>query len=423
MKTRHILEREHDRVEKVKKARESSVQIAMETSAKLILKERRYDSNMKRHQKMQKEDEIFRNDKFDQLIEQRREKRNTTIEEDIHLNQLGYERFKKDRKDVEGWIEKARKTELQQAKDSFLRLRGSMELTDKKQNEAEENFNRSAVEAKKTLENIWREAKQKEESATRTINKIKEKCQNQFETQKQNFRNYEELSESRLYNQSAKVYNKFTSTNMKSRDLKERTMNTVEDHKQRNEERFGVCNEGLQRAADQRSQFLKREEKRHKTKVEARDNILLNMSVDHEQRREMRKLHLVDTSVNIDRERKKKQEFQDFLLKKEFMKNAFNQEANNAAAQMVNQSKLLTNSMEVEAVHQSRLTQVLKMKKPDQILAEVRNKKIAELNQYKEANTEKKYTDIQKLLTMMNAHGKLPNSSGKKQANDTQSKI
>lgn len=41
----------------------------METSAKLILKERRYDSNMKRHQKMQKEDEIFRNDKFDQLIE------------------------------------------------------------------------------------------------------------------------------------------------------------------------------------------------------------------------------------------------------------------------------------------------------------------------------------------------------------------
>jgi len=51
-----------------------------------------------------------------------------------------------------------------------------MELTDKKQNEAEENFNRSAVEAKKTLENIWREAKQKEESATRTINKIKEKC-------------------------------------------------------------------------------------------------------------------------------------------------------------------------------------------------------------------------------------------------------
>lgn len=47
------------------------------------------------------------------------------------------------------------------------------------------------------------------------------------------------------------------------------------------------------------------------------------------------------------------------------MKNAFNQEANNAAAQMVNQSKLLTNSMEVEAVHQSRLTQVLKMKKPD----------------------------------------------------------
>ena len=57
-----------------------------------------------------------------------------------------------------------------------------MEMTERKQREAEENFNASAEEAKKTLENIQKEAKRKEESATRTINKIKEKCQNQFET-------------------------------------------------------------------------------------------------------------------------------------------------------------------------------------------------------------------------------------------------
>ena len=32
----------------------------------------------------------------------------------------------------------------------------------------------------------------------------------------------------------------------------------------------------------------------------------------------------MDTTANLERERKKKQEFQDFWLKKEFVKNAFN---------------------------------------------------------------------------------------------------
>ena len=52
VKTRKMLEREQDRVEKVKRARENAIQIAMEKSAKLILKERRYESNTKRHAKM-----------------------------------------------------------------------------------------------------------------------------------------------------------------------------------------------------------------------------------------------------------------------------------------------------------------------------------------------------------------------------------
>lgn len=104
------------------------------------------------------------------------------------------------------------------------------------------------------------------------------------------------------------------------------------------------------------------------------------------------------------------------------MKNAFNQEAAHAANLMATQTKVLTNSIEVDAVHQSRPTQVLKMKKPEQILMEVRSKKIAELNQYKEANTEKKYQDIQNLLKMMNAHGKLPKEAGKNSANDSSMK-
>ena len=66
------------------------------------------------------------------------------------------------------------------------------------------------------------------------------------------------------------------------------------------------------------------EKKRHNTKIEARERILREISVDHEQRKEMRKLRLMDTTSNLERERKKKQEFQDFWLKKEFVKNAFN---------------------------------------------------------------------------------------------------
>ena len=122
----------------------------------------------------------------------------------------------------------------------------------------------------------------------------------------------------------------------------------------------------------------------------------------------MRKLRVMDNSINQDRERRRKQEFQDFCLKKEFVKNAFNQEACYTASQMINTSKLMNSTFEVEAVHKSRPTQVLKTKKPDQIILEVRNKKIAELNQYKEVPTEKKYLDIQNLLGMMNKHGRLP---------------
>lgn len=47
-----MIERQQNRVEKVKRAREKALQNEMEKSAKLILKERRYESNAKRHEKM-----------------------------------------------------------------------------------------------------------------------------------------------------------------------------------------------------------------------------------------------------------------------------------------------------------------------------------------------------------------------------------
>ena len=55
IKTEHILAREQDRVDKVKRARENAIQIALEKEAKLILQERKYETNTKRHQKLVEE--------------------------------------------------------------------------------------------------------------------------------------------------------------------------------------------------------------------------------------------------------------------------------------------------------------------------------------------------------------------------------
>ena len=64
VKTKKIIERENDRVEKVKKAREKAMQNAMEKSAKLILQERRYESNTKRYEKEFEMAELDRRERF-----------------------------------------------------------------------------------------------------------------------------------------------------------------------------------------------------------------------------------------------------------------------------------------------------------------------------------------------------------------------
>jgi len=64
----------------------------------------------------------------------------------------------------------------------------------------------------------------------------------------------------------------------------------------------------------------------------------------------------MDTIQNQERERRRKQEFQDFWLKKEFMKNAFNQEASQTVNQMVASQKLVTNNIELRAVNETRIT-------------------------------------------------------------------
>ncbi len=69
---------------------------------------------------------------------------------------------------------------------------------------------------------------------------------------------------------------------------------------------------------------MKNEANRHKKKMAAREKILKNIKAEQAQKAELVKLRELDADYNLERERKKKQEFQDYWLKKEFFKNAFN---------------------------------------------------------------------------------------------------
>ena len=129
---------------------------------------------------------------------------------------------------------------------------------------------------------------------------------------------------------------KFNTTAQKSRDLSQRMQASIEDHRLKNEERFITRDEGLKKAKEDREDFIRREDKRHKKKIMARERILRNISIEQAQKQELRLLQVKDAENNLERQRMLKQEKQDFLLKKETIKNAFNQEASMTASFMIN---------------------------------------------------------------------------------------
>ncbi len=148
----------------------------MEKSAKLILKERRYESNTKRHQKLVEEENMFNIDKFNSIKDMRSSRRQHTIDHDANLDKLGYIRYKNDTKQVEEYIEKVQSKELGRARESYAKLQLSMEITEKKQKDAEESFNLSAEQAKQAVQSLEKSIKAKQEKHNRTIDKVREKC-------------------------------------------------------------------------------------------------------------------------------------------------------------------------------------------------------------------------------------------------------
>ena len=121
----------------------------------------------------------------------------------------------------------------------------------------------------------------------------------------------------------------------KSRDIADRINSSVEDHRALNYDRFYQRDIGLKRVEENRQEFLKSEAQRHNTKIKAREQLLSSIHTENQQKKEMNRLRMIDSVSNVERERKRKQESQDFYLKKQFLKNAFNQEASVTAQSMI----------------------------------------------------------------------------------------
>ena len=87
-----------------------------------------------------------------------------------------------------------------------------MKSVDQREKTFWDGFDKSASEAKKDLEKIQKDLKRKHDGAERTMDKVRDKCRNQFETQNNIYKKYEEIGEGRVFNSSEKVYNKYNLT-------------------------------------------------------------------------------------------------------------------------------------------------------------------------------------------------------------------
>ena len=93
---------------------------------------------------------------------------------------------------------------------------------------------------------------------------------------------------------------------------------------------------------------------------------------------EINKLKTIDVEENLTFQRKKKQQMQDYWYKTEYLKHAFNVEAEHQVTTLIEDTKNKTWRKELEASQINPRMEVSFMK-PEQLFQEVRNKKLLEL--------------------------------------------
>ena len=85
------------------------------------------------------------------------------------------------------------------------------------------------------------------------------------------------------------------------------------------------------------------------------EELMREKEIEQSKKVEKNRLMVVDAVKQLSIERKRKQEFQDYVFKTHFQQNAFNQEAFMQTQQMIKQAKLLYQSQERESTNRTNL--------------------------------------------------------------------
>ena len=202
-----------------------------------------------------------------------------------------------------------------------------MESKEKARKDLISLMDQEALKAKQNLDTKETTISAKREKNEISLERKRSRCHEMFETQKRNYDRYTELSDRKLQHHSELVMTKYNTVQKKSKMLNERTNEQVLDHREKNFERFATKSVNFDRREAERLQFLRNEDKRHQSRVKTREAILNTLNSEHERKRELNKLRVVDARENQEMIRVKKQENQDFFLKKQFLNNSFMQEA------------------------------------------------------------------------------------------------
>ena len=104
-KTQKIVDKQQIRLERVRQARDRQVSLAMEKTAKWLIKEKKLEKNEKRYQKQLKDEAEYREQQFEDEQKKRALNLEKTIEKGKKIDELGHKHFKIDIRQTEKRIQ------------------------------------------------------------------------------------------------------------------------------------------------------------------------------------------------------------------------------------------------------------------------------------------------------------------------------
>jgi len=140
--------------------------------------------------------------------------------------------------------------------------------------------------------------------------------------------------------------------------------------------------------------------KRIADKEAIRQDLMRKKGIEHIKKMEETRLHTVDIEQNQQFNRERKQQQQDFNLKNEYHKGAFNTEVSYQFDKLLSDTKKRSNSIERHSTDINP-RMIISWKRPDALFTEVRSRKLKELSEYSSKPADDRARDIMHLLTAM----------------------